>query len=241
MSKRFYGCVKSQTRDNLKLSRNIEENIIFPPKLELTMTRVYDQKNLGSCTSNAVLNSFNYKNRNNKGGCINPSRLFLYYNSRKMDDNEDRDTGTSILNALKSLKNVGVCKEKLCVYNISNTFICPSVAAYENALIHKNVKYYEINVKVNEFKKFINLDLPIVFGFVVKESFESKDFNGILEYNKDEKELGSHAVLCVGYDDSIKCIKVLNSWGPKWNGDGYFFMTYEYLESNLCFDSHILL
>ena len=45
---------------------------------------------------------------------------------------------------------------------------------------------------------------------------------------KEEPE-GMHAVVAVGYDDSKKTIKVLNSWGHHWGYDGYFYMPYGYI------------
>jgi C1A family cysteine protease len=34
--------------------------------------------------------------------------------------------------------------------------------------------------------------------------------------SKDEKVLGGHAVLAVGYDDAQQQFIVRNSWGPYW-------------------------
>ena len=50
----------------------------------------------------------------------------------------------------------------------------------------------------------------------------------------NEKPLGGHAVLAVGYDDSEGRIIVRNSWGEGCGNKGYFTMPYGYLlDSNL--------
>jgi C1A family cysteine protease len=43
----------------------------------------------------------------------------------------------------------------------------------------------------------------------------------------DEKTVGGHAVMAVGYDDYNERFIVRNSWDPKWGLKGYFTMPYE--------------
>ena len=52
-----------------------------------------------------------------------------------------------------------------------------------------------------------------------------------------EKVLGGHAVMAVGYDDSKQAVLVRNSWGTDWGIRGYFYMPYGYItNANLCDD-----
>jgi len=46
----------------------------------------------------------------------------------------------------------------------------------------------------------------------------------------NERVVGGHAVLAVGYDDAKKCFIVRNSWGTDWGIRGYFMLPYGYLE-----------
>ncbi len=45
----------------------------------------------------------------------------------------------------------------------------------------------------------------------------------------DERVVGGHAVMAVGYDDAVKRFIVRNSWGIRWGMKGYFTMPYAYL------------
>jgi C1A family cysteine protease len=45
----------------------------------------------------------------------------------------------------------------------------------------------------------------------------------------DEKSVGGHAVLAVGYDDATREFLVRNSWGTDWGLKGYFKIPYAYL------------
>jgi C1A family cysteine protease len=81
---------------------------------------------------------------------------------------------------------------------------------------------------------------PFVFGFSVYEAFESEDVARTGKLNlpkRGEKQLGGHAVMAVGYDDSTKRALVRNSWGRNWGTKGYFTMPYDYIsDDNLADD-----
>ena len=81
----------------------------------------------------------------------------------------------------------------------------------------------------------------IAFGFTVYESFESPEVgkSGIVPLpNRNEKVLGGHEVLLVGYlKDETNYGLVRNSWGPGWGMGGYFLMPWAYLlDANLASD-----
>ena len=51
------------------------------------------------------------------------------------------------------------------------------------------------------------------------------------------RQLGGHAVMAVGYDDSAERVLVRNSWGTDWGIKGYFTMPYDYIsDDNLADD-----
>ena len=75
---------------------------------------------------------------------------------------------------------------------------------------------------------------PFVFGFAVYESFQSKKVarTGVVDMpKKNERQIGGHAVLSVGYKQKDKRFLVRNSWGSKWGQSGYFTIPFTYLET----------
>jgi C1A family cysteine protease len=78
-----------------------------------------------------------------------------------------------------------------------------------------------------------------VFGFTVYESFESQTVaqTGVRPTPKpNEKKLGGHAVMAVGYDTAGRMMIVRNSWGPGWGRAGSFMMPFEFITSQNCSD-----
>jgi len=47
----------------------------------------------------------------------------------------------------------------------------------------------------------------------------------------DERLIGGHAVMVVGYDEKQERFIVRNSWGPRWGLRGYFLLPYEFVLS----------
>ena len=122
--------------------------------------------------------------------------------------------------------------EKSWPYVISKFTNKPTDSCYKEATGNKAVKYQRLMRTLYDFKSCLASGFPFVGGFSVYESFES---NEVAQTGKmpmptaNEQLLGGHAVMFVGYDDSINCWIVRNSWGNKWGDKGYFYMPYEYL------------
>jgi C1A family cysteine protease len=82
-------------------------------------------------------------------------------------------------------------------------------------------------------KSCLTEGFPFVFGFPVYESIYDeqtvKEDKAHLPYSKNEKLLGGHAVLCVGYSEKDKHFICINSWGKEWGENGCFYMPYDYM------------
>jgi C1A family cysteine protease len=136
-----------------------------------------------------------------------------------------------IRDGVKTLAKQGVCTEKLWPYDIKTFTNKPTPACYQEALKYEITSYQRIDT-VDEMRSCLADGFPFVFGFTVYESFESQDVakNGVVSMPKpNEKVMGGHAVLGVGYDDSQKRFIVRNSWGEDWGMKGYFTIPYDYL------------
>ena len=201
------------------------------------MPPVYDQGQLGSCTANALAAAYEYCDNN----AFLPSRLFIYYNERKLENDIPDDAGAMLSDGIKTLETYGVCPETILPYDISKFAVKPSSLCYSTALKHKATKCSNIHNDLSSMKNALASGFPFVVGITIYESFESDSvaLNGEVPMPNvnTEQMLGGHAVLVCGYDDSKKHWIMRNSWGSGWGDKGYFYLPYLYLlDSNLASD-----
>lgn len=194
---------------------------------------VYDQGELGSCTANAIGAAFEFDQI--KEGLPHiwvPSRLFIYYNERKIEGDVGQDNGAQIRDGIKSVVSQGCCSEDLWPYDITKFANAPPKGCYDNARLNLVTSYQAVPQRLQQMKGCLASGYPIVFGFTCYESFESEEVakTGILNMPlHSEQTVGGHAVLCVGYDDPTQRFIVRNSWGAGWGQAGYFSIPYTYL------------
>lgn len=216
-----------------KLDRSITQ---LPPVFDLSpnMPPVLDQGSLGSCVSNATSNCLRYLLRKEKKTEFQPSRLFIYYNTRVLIENKDEndDCGVCIRDVCKALSKYFACGERLWPYDINKFNVKPSNDAYAKAKEHSTIKYFSVPQNLISIKSTISHGTPIIIGIQVYESFESDEMTktGILSLPKENEScFGGHAILLVGYDDRKKMFKCMNSWGLNWGQHGFFQIPYDYV------------
>ena len=214
----------------------------LPAKVDLRpqCPPVYDQGQLGSCTANAIGGAIQFERLKQKLADFAPSRLFIYYNERAMENTVASDSGAQIRDGIKSVAAQGDCPETEWPYTITKFKTKPSVACYTNALKYKVISYQRITQSLAQLKGCLASGYPFVFGFTVYESFESATVakSGHAPLPKsNETVVGGHAVVAVGYDDVKQWFVVRNSWGAGWGMKGYFTLPYAYVtEANLASD-----
>lgn len=213
--------------DRIHFTMTVTENNTVVD-LSTKIVSVYDQGRIGSCTANALCSAVR---------CIdptfNPSRLFLYYNCRHYDliyekDNSVRiDDGTTLRQGINVLKRMGVCNEISVPYIESRFAVKPSRKAYSEALNRQILNWKSLPQTLNDFKNCLASGYPFVFGILVYKSFFDSYIIKIPDNN--DRLLGGHAMLCVGYDDDRRLFKFINSWGKSWGENGYGYIPYDYL------------
>jgi C1A family cysteine protease len=213
---------------------------VITPRVDLRSQcpPIYNQLQLGSCTANAIAGAIEFDFGKEKHLDFIPSRLFIYFNERKIENSIDSDSGAMIRDGIKTVASDGVCDERLWPYNIKKFKKEPCKKCYtlaEQDIVEK----YERLLTIDDYKNALSEGYPFIFGFTVYESFESIDVanTGIVPMPKaDERVLGGHAVLGVGLDDNKGYFIVRNSWGPTWGDRGYFYLPYDYFTPTLTDD-----
>jgi len=152
-------------------------------------------------------------------------------------------SGSSVSSALEILQTQGVVSWSSFPYDDEICSIQPSEEQLERAVRNKIEDYFIVDVpssvsdpnytKINLMKTLLKEKNPLVMSFSIKEvNFSYQDninneFLG-LTYTADPDVTCGHAVLIVGYDDTIGAFKFVNSWGTFWGNDGYAWLSYDF-------------
>ena len=190
------------------------------------LSEVENQKNLNSCTANAIATSIEMNN-----GYKDISRLFLYYESRIKSNEPLKDDGAYLRDVLKIAK-IGVCEETLWQYLEYNVNVKPNIQSYNNRLYKIN-SYTRLSDNPKEKEKQIyhalDTNKVIVFGTIIFKSFMNLN-EGYYERKPfvNDPIMGYHAVALVGYEKN-KSVIVRNSWGKDWGEEGYCYFPINYV------------
>lgn len=192
---------------------------------------VFDQETLGSCTANALASLFFFVDKKQTGLSFLPSRLYVYYNTRKAENTVHMDSGAQIRTAIKSIIKEGACIEALWPYHTSLFDSTPPAICYTNAKKHAATEYRSVRQN-DDVKSVLAEGYPVTCGITVFDSFESEQVanTGIVPLPQTtESSVGGHAILLVGYDDTG--FIAMNSWGEDWGMKGFFKIPYDYIYS----------
>lgn len=217
---------------------------------------IEDQGEIGSCTAHAGVGIVEYFERRAFGKHIDASRLFLYKVTRNLL-NWTGDTGAFLRTTMEAMVLFGVPPEEYWRYNTDDYDEEPSAFLYAFAQNYQTISYYRLDPPVTpkdillaRIKASIAAGLPSMFGFTVYSSSTQAEKTGRIPYPvSGEKTLGGHAVVAVGYDDTMKikntnpgakettgALLIRNSWGTGWGEEGYGWLPYEYVLTGLAID-----
>lgn len=217
------------------------DNLPSKFSLEDGLPKVFNQADLGSCSSNAIIGAFEYKIKGFDG-----SRLFHYYCERDKLGDTEHDSGSTITAGVKVLHELGVCTESKWPYDTKRFAEKPGKDCYKEAKDHKLHKFKPLlNTHESIKSALFKFNQPIVLGILIYESFQNPDVaktGKVPMPEPDEEILGGHAVTLYGWNEQDKTYLFRNSWGEEWGDRGNFTLPMEYVEdANICSDCWQLL
>lgn len=219
---------------------------------------IENQLSLGSCTAHAGVGLVEYYERRAYGKHVDASRLFLYKATRDLLK-WTGDTGAFLRSTMEALVLFGVPPEEYWPYVVANFEAEPTAFLYSFAQNYQALNYYRLDppgtTRANllaAIKTNLAAGLPAMFGFTVYNSYTQASVanKGAIPYpTVGEKVVGGHAVMVVGFNDTLKiknanagaaattgALLIRNSWGTGWGDGGYGWLPYDYVLKGLAAD-----
>jgi C1A family cysteine protease len=218
---------------------------------------VEDQGGLGSCTAQAGAGVIEYYERKSFGRHVESSRLFLYKVTRNLMKMKG-DTGAYLRLTMGAMVLFGVPPEEYWPYTDSGGGFDkePPAFCYSFAQNYKTLMYYRHDpagaaepAVLERLKTYLAAGHPAMFGFTVYSSIEQAAETGRIPFPVGRERIeGGHAVVALGYDDTLEiensaggetakgALLVRNSWGTGWGEKGYGWLPYAYVLKGLAED-----
>jgi C1A family cysteine protease len=243
-----------QMLDELK----VPEGKDLPPSTDLReyCSSVENQGSIGSCTAHAGVGIIEYFERRAFGRYLDASRLFLYKVTRNLMQRTG-DTGSFLRTTMQAMVLFGTPPEDHYPYRVEAFDEEPPAFCYAFAQNYQALDYYRLDPPgitpkdlLAAVKGHLAAGLPSMFGFTVYRSIDQADQSkGKIPFPVPrERIVGGHAVVAVGYDDTVTiknidggpetegALLIRNSWGKEWGDEGYGWLPYRYVEERLATD-----
>jgi len=245
-------------KEHPTLSRRVKADSL-PTSVDLRdyCSPVEDQGQLGSCTAHAGVGLIEYYERRAFGRHLDASRLFLYKATRNLMKMRG-DTGAYLRTTMGAMVLFGVPPESYWPYTDDpSTFDRePTAFCYAFAQNFQTIKYFRhdpaasaTDAVLHSLKTYLSRGFPFIFGFSVYNSIEQAETTGRIPFPSQRERLeGGHAIMAVGYDDSLEitnkfggvktkgALLIRNSWSTSWGERGYGWLPYDYVLRGLAED-----
>jgi len=207
-----------------------------PDRVDLRQfcTDVENQGQLGSCTANAAVGALEYHLKRRDGLSPDLSRLFVYYNARRLRGSVMMDSGAFIREAMASVMAFGACREEMWPYEPMLFMAEPPPQAYADAITYEALQYARVDGGKGAIRALAK-GLPVVFGTMIPERcYVEAATSGVMPTCTAEElnqpGTGGHSMLIVGYDNPERMFIVRNSWGADWGNHGYCRIPYDVMD-----------
>ncbi|AGX44551.1 C1 family peptidase [Clostridium saccharobutylicum] len=224
----------------IKKVESPESKIQLPSQIDLSskFPKVTDQGSLGSCVTFAI----GYADKSYEEGVKLNWRLntnahlfspaYIYSQIHLTDDPDGG--GADFSDAFNLLKTQGCTTLADMPYDGSEYAweITPTDEQIANAAKYKTKSWGQLpDGNYNAIKAQLANGNPVVIGIPVYPDFDNLNASNPIYDKVYGENRGGHALCVVGYDDSKKAVKIINSWGTNWGINGYGWISYNLIQS----------
>ncbi|MBL8991939.1 MAG: C1 family peptidase [Spirochaetia bacterium] len=147
--------------------------------------------------------------------------------------NGGQDQGALISDALALIVKKGADTLNHFSYSDSDYRKKPDPNSFARAAHFRASRWASLLNDAAKIKKYLSQGKALVIGIDVYQEFMSlSPARPVYDSIRSGKNYGGHALCVVGYDDSRKAFKVINSWGKTWGVNGYGFISYSFFIKN---------
>lgn len=233
--RRLDGCLPEAPSTTASAYRATPNLSNLPKQVDLRehCSPVEDQGQVGSCTANAVVGAMEHQVRREGRPAVDLSRMFVYFNARRMSGHESADTGVRISQGMAAFLAFGAPPEAAWPYDPGLVAREPDEGTYTKARDYVPNEYARLE-GLDNVKGSLARGYPVVFAASLPEPYwDAVRATGRAAPPSREALLaahtaeGTHAMLLVGYDDNAREFLIRNSWGQHWGENGYFRLDYD--------------
>jgi len=229
--RRLDGCLHDEpSATDYRAMANVS-SLPFSVDLRNDCSPVEDQGQIGSCVANAIVGAFEHQLKRDGKPMRDFSRMFVYYNARKILGDPSFDNGATISAGMAAMLAFGAPTESRWPYQVESYAKPPSPEVYQEAGSNVPREYARVD-GLDGVKGALARRYPVVIAVNVPERvYQAAGETGMApqptraEVDNIRTRNGRHALLVVGYDQNSGMLTLRNSWGEGWGDRGYFKMS----------------
>ena len=224
-----------ETLENLTASPDDSRDYIYYPTETKATSLVVDlipqvhevehQGSTNSCTANAGCTALEIM-YGRVGEFEDFSRMFLYWNVRKLGGMLGKDDGAYPRHIGQALKDYGVPKESDWQFTTENISKSPTSIVYKKAEEHRAIEYRKVLPNIDDIRNAVLNGIPVLTTIRIRpELYNLRGDWRTHDWNSTDNK-GNHEVVIVGFCDKSERFLVQNSWGSRWGDGGFYGLPY---------------
>jgi hypothetical protein len=177
----------------------------------------------------AATNVEGWENINLKNRQFSPTFVFNQSNAVAAGRSESqscKQVGSYMSDVLVLLRDVGCVTWDDVPYTEDDCSAPPSADEIERAGRFRIRSFLRTTPEVDTVRTYIDADVPVLCVLRLGEQFQRLGPGDIYD-EVETQNTYAHAVMAVGYDDGLRAIKIMNSWGTQWGDFGFGLIDYE--------------